>query len=228
MLESAEDLLFPTDKKNRPVISYKIEEGSVKHLFKTSIQFIIGFNAILGQVSQTQNLDFLDAPTAKAFENFQTSATKKDYVFAIKTSINDTNELRVDRTTSLYRSEAVWVDAEFYLYGRVTDAGGKDKANIHLLTDDLGIVRVETPKSFLEDYEDNILYKPFGIRVFGKQHSETGEIDKNSLKFVELVEYTPKYDESYLKKLRDKAKSSWIGIIKPDSWLRELRGGYDA
>ena len=38
ILENAENLLFPGDKKNRPVISYKIEEGSVKHILKTSIQ----------------------------------------------------------------------------------------------------------------------------------------------------------------------------------------------
>ena len=31
ILENAENLLFPTDKRERPTISYKIEEGSVKH-----------------------------------------------------------------------------------------------------------------------------------------------------------------------------------------------------
>ena len=61
VLENAENLLFPTDKKDRPTISYKIEEGSVKHIFKTSIQYIIGFNAIVGQINQLQNIDFLDA-----------------------------------------------------------------------------------------------------------------------------------------------------------------------
>lgn len=35
MLENAEDLLYPGDKKDRPTISYHIEEGSVKHIFKT-------------------------------------------------------------------------------------------------------------------------------------------------------------------------------------------------
>ena len=62
----------------------------------------------------------------------------------------------------------------------------------------------------------------------GKQHSETGEIDTSTLKFVELVDYQPKYDESYLKSLRDKAKKSWLGNINPDTWLNEIRGGYEA
>lgn len=228
MLENAEDLLFSGDKKDRPIISYRIEEGSVKHVFSTSMQFIIGFNAIIGQVDQTQNIDFLDVRTAKALENIQNIATKKDYHFNIKTSLVDTNEIKLDKTTRFYRTEAVWAEAEFYFYGKVTNAGGKDKANIHLLTDELGSVAIETPKTFLEDYEENLLYRVFGIRATGKQHSETGEIDKSTLKFIELIDYQPKYDEQYLKSLREKAKRSWLGSVDPDSWLREIRGGYEA
>ncbi len=228
ILENAENLLFPTDKKDRPTISYQIEEGSVRHIFKTTLQFIIGFNAIIGQVSHQQNIDFLDLSTAKAFENIQILAKQKNYTFTISTSIANSNEIRLDQATQFYRTEAVWVDAEFYFYGRVTNAGGKDKANIHVVTEELGTVRVETPITFLESYDDNLLYKPYGIRAVGKQHSETGEIDKSSLKFVELIDYHPKYDDSYLKKLREKAKKSWLGKIEPDSWLKDIRGSYDA
>lgn len=228
MIENAESLLFPFDKRDRPIISYKIEEGSVKHIFKTSIQFIIGFNAIIGQVDKTKNIDFLDLPTAKALENFQDIAAKKDYAFTIKTSVEETNELKIDRTTGLYRTEAVWAEAEFYFYGKVTNAGGKDKANIHILTDDHRTLRITTPITFLEQYEENLLYKTFGIRAIGKQHAETGEIDGNSLKFVELIDYWPKYDQAYLQGLRDKAKKSWLGTINPDEWLKEIRGGYDS
>lgn len=227
ILENAENLLFPNDKKERPTISYNIEHGSVKHIFKTSIQFIIGFNAIIGQVSQQQNIDFLDLPTAKALENFQEIATKKDYFFSIKTSIHNTNELKIDRTTKLFRSETVWADAEFYFYGKVTNAGGKDKANIHISTEEYGTLRIGTPITFLEKYDENLLYKTFGIRAVGKQHSETGELDANSLKFIELIDYQPKYDEFYLNELRTKAKKSWLGSLNPNNWLREIRGGYE-
>jgi len=228
MLENAENLLYFGDKRDRPLISYKIEEGSVKHIFKTSIQFIIGFNAIIGQVSQVKNIDFLDLSTAKALENIQDIAVKKNYVFSIKTSLDKTNEVKIDRTTQYYRTETIWADAEFYFYGKVTNAGGKDKANIHVYTEDLGTVRIQTPISFLEQYDENLLYKTFGIRVTGKQHSETGEIDTSTLKFIELVDYHSEYDEQYLKALRNKAKKSWLGGIDPDNWLKEIRGGYDA
>jgi hypothetical protein len=228
ILENAENLLFPGDKKDRPNITYKIEEGSVKHILKTSIQYIIGFNAIIGQVNQNQNIDFLDLNTAKAFENIQDIAAKKNYDFSIKTSLEETNEVKINTSTRFYRSEAIWADAEFYFYGKVTNAGGKDKANIHVSTEELGSIRIQVPISFLEEYDQNLLYKTFGIRAIGKQHSETGEIDTSSLKFIELVDYQPKYDELYLQSLRDKAKKSWLGGINPENWLREIRGGYDA
>lgn len=228
ILENAENLLYPADKRDRPNISYKIEEGSVKHILKTSIQYIIGFNAIIGQVSQVQNIDFLDLGTAKAFENIQDIAIKRNYVFSIKTSLDNTNEVKIDQSTSYYRTEAIWVDAEFYFYGKITNAGGKGKTNLHILTDE-GIFIVQTPISFFENLEENIIHKkPYGIRATGKQHSETGEIDTSTLKFMELVDYQPKYDELYLKALRDKAKKSWLSSINPDTWLNEIRGGYDA
>lgn len=228
ILENAENLLYPGDKKDRPLISYNIEQGSVIHILKTSIQYIIGFNAIIGQVAVVQNVDFLDLSTARAFENIQEIASKKNYVFSIKTSLDNSNEVRIDRSTKFKRTEAIWADAEFYFYGKVTNAGGKDKANIHIYTDDLGTVRVQTPISFLEEYEDNLLYKTLGIRATGKQHSETGEIDTSTLKFIELVDYYPKYDDLYLNELRAKAKKSWLGDIDADLWLRNIRGGYDA
>jgi hypothetical protein len=227
ILETVENLLYPGDKRDRPIISYNIEEGSVKHLFKTSIQYIIGFNAVLGQVNQVKNIDFLDLGTAKAFENIQDIAKKRNYVFYIKTSLKNTQEVKVDTTTTYYRTEAIWVDAEFYLYGKVTNAGGKDRANIHVLTEEMGTIRIQTPISFLEQYHENLLYKTYGIRVTGKQHSETGEMDTSSLTFIELVNYQPKYDEVYLRDLRDKAKKSWLGSIDSDEWLNEIRGGYD-
>ena len=136
ILENAENLLYPNEKKDRPTISYSIEKGSVKHILKTSIQFIIGFNAIIGQVNQIQNIDFLDLSTAIAFENIQDIASKRNYVFSIKTSLENTNEVNVDRTTKFKRTESIWAEAEFYFYGKVTNAGGKDKANIHISTED--------------------------------------------------------------------------------------------
>lgn len=227
VLEQVENLLFPGEKKERPTISYRIEGGSVRHLFKTALQYIIGFNALIGQIAQTQDIDFLESPTAKAFEEFQTIALERGYQLTIRTSLPASNELLIDRTTKLYRTESIWAEAEFYFYGRVTNAGGKQNANIHLSTDEYGQLIIKTTIKLLEHFEDNILYKTFGVRVIGKQHIQTGELDRSDLRLIELIDYQPKYDEEYLQSLRAKAKTNWLANTDPDQWLREIRGNYD-
>jgi len=227
VLETVEKLLFPEGKKDRPTVSYEMREGSVLHLFKTSMQYIIGFNALLGEIGNSGQIDFLELNSAKAFEHLQEIALKHDYSFSLKTSLSKTNELTITRKSHFKRSEPVWADAEFYFYGKVTNAGGKDKANLHLSTEEMGTVRIQTTIDFLKEYDDNLLYKNFGVRATGKQHSETGEIDTSSLKFVELVDYQPKYDESYLNQLISKASSTWSTVKDKDQWLREIRGSYD-
>lgn len=226
LIEQTEKMLFSGERKERPLISYRIEEGFVKNIFKTSLQAVIGFSAVIAQVQATQNIDFLELNTAKAFEIFQENAIKKDYSFEIKTSVENSPTLKIDKSTFFYRTQENWVDAEFYFYGKITNAGGKDKANIHLVTEELGALYIQTPQEFLAKAEENILYKTYVVRAKGKQNSSTGEIDKQSLNFLELIDYNKKYDEQYLKTIREKAMR-WLNNIDPDQWLKDIRG-YDA
>jgi len=228
ILEQAENLLISGDKKNRPAISYDIQKGSVKHIFKTSMQYIIGFNAIIAQINTEKSLDFLDLPTAKAFQTLQNIAVQKNYSFNLQTSLANSASLEITAKTNYQRTASLWVDANFYFYGKITSLGGKEKSNIHLSTADAGTIIIQTPKEFLEQREDNLLYKTFGIHVLGRQNTDTGEVDKSVLQFVELVNYTASYNEDYLQGLQRKAQKSWEGIKDTGEWLRNLRGGFDA
>jgi hypothetical protein len=229
MLQSIEDLLFPTNKKERPIITHNIEEGSVRHLFKTSIQAVIGFSAVLTQVNELESIDFLELKTAQAIENIQNLAIQKNYSFDVKTSVKSSvdYELRITPQTHFIRTENTWAEAELYFYGMLTNAGGKAKANIHIDTEEFGSITIDTNKEFLQEKEENLLYKKFGVRASGKQNVETGEIDKSSLKLIELVDYNARYDDEYLNRLISKAKKNWKNI-DPDEWLNNLRGGYEA
>jgi len=225
IIEQAERLLFPGERKDRPLISYQIEAGSVRNIFRTSLQAIIAFSAVIAKIEETKSIDFLELNTAKAIESFQETAVKKGYIFEIKTSLENSPVLKIDKSTFYYRNSENWVDAEFYFYGKITDAGGKDKANIHLTTEEFGTLFIQTPQEFLANIEQNILYKNYIIRAKGKQNSSTGEIDKQSLSFIELIDYNAQYDAQYLKKLRSKAMT-WLNKIEPEDWLKEIRG-YD-
>lgn len=226
ILQNVEDLLYPNNKKDRPLITYDIQEGSVRHLFRTTIQAVIGFSAVLGQVQANQSIDFLELKTARAIENIQNLARQKNYEFQIKTSLKDTYELTINPSTAYFKTENIWVDAEFYFYGILKDAGGKSKANIHLDTQDYGYLSIETGEEFLKGREENLLYKKFGVRASGKQNIETGEIDTKSLSLLELINYQPKFDNDYLSSLIKKAKNSLINIDS-NEWLLTIRGGYE-
>lgn len=226
MLENIEDILYPNKKKDRPVISYNIEEGSVKNIFKTSIQAVVQFTAVASLIASSGSIDSLELPTAKAIENIQNQALAKNYSFEIKTSASEEIILNISPETKYIRSANLWVDAEFYFYGVLTNAGGKTRANIHLDTKEAGSLTIDVEKEFLTNIQTNLLYKEYGVRVKGKQNIETGEIDKSSLILLELIDYSPRYDEQYLNNLIEKANHKFNGI-DADKWLAELRGGYD-
>ncbi|MEQ8546806.1 MAG: hypothetical protein RIC03_02795 [Cyclobacteriaceae bacterium] len=228
ILQTAENLLFPTSKKDRPTISYAIEAGSVRHIIRTSLQAVIGFNAIIGQLGASNSVDFLEAQSAQAIETLQENAIKNNFELNISTSLDQTNELKITNKTRFTQTQNIWVDAEFYFYGTLTNAGGKSKANIHLDTEDLGSLTIQTDREFLGEKEENLLYKNFGVHAIGKQNIQTSEIDKSSLKLIELIDYSPKYDQNYLSSLMKKATSNWSDVNDADEWLNSIRGSYEA
>ncbi len=227
ILQNVEDLLYPNNKKDRPLVAYDIQQGSVRHLFKTTIQTVIGFSAVLSQVQSNQSIDFLELKTARAIENIQNLSLQKNYEFQLKTSLSDKYELTINPSTKFIRTENIWVDAEFYFYGILKDAGGKSKANIHIDTEDYGYVSIETGEKFLKERDENLLYKKFGVRASGKQNIETGEIDTKSLSLIELTDYQPNFDGEYLSSLIKRARKSWENV-NPDDYILNLRGGYEA
>lgn len=222
LLNEASDLLFPTEKRSqRPVISYEISAGSVRHRFRTLMQTVIGFGAVIAQVGNEGHIDFLHEKTAAAIESLQRIAREKDYVVTL--SANQ-QSLRIDRMTHYERAQQVWVEAEFYLYGELTNAGGKNNPNIHLDTKEHGTLRIAVDKDYLKQGEKNLLYKKFGVRATGRQNLKTFEMDSNSLRFVELLDHDRAYSQSYLDDLLQRAAPAWAGVTDSDAWLEELRG----
>ena len=228
MLENVEDLLSLDGKnKQRPIVSYEILEGSVIHRFVTTLQMVAQFGAVLSLVSQTNTLDGLDLPTATAFENIQKIAKARNYSFEFSTCLNPSETeppLTISSYTNFKRSEKLWADGEFYFYGSVINAGGKKDANIHLDVKGVGLLTIASPREYLKNQEKNLLYHECGVRVRGRQNIETGEIDFKSLVLLELVDYSPKFDENYLNSLIDNAYPR-LKDIDPVQWINEVRRG---
>lgn len=89
ILEDVEQMLFPDGAKKRPVISYSIDKGSVVHKFQTSRQTVVGFNAVLNDIHDQSNIDFLEPKSALAFEHLQQTADEQGHNFEISTSVSE-------------------------------------------------------------------------------------------------------------------------------------------
>lgn len=224
LFDVVETLLYPNQKFSRAPISYSLEAGSVRNIFKTTLQSATTFLAIISLVKQTGSLDGLEINTAKALQEVQKSALRTGYTYEFGTPGDNTPSLVISNQTTYHVNENLWADAEFYFYGMLVNAGGKDKTNIHIQTKDNGVIMIATEKEFLQDREDNVLYKNFKVRAIGRQNISTGAIDMSSLHLLELTPYEPKYNEQYLARLIKRASPKWADVGDADKWLSEIRG----
>lgn len=228
LFDVVEPLLYP-DKKSRltrPTISYEIKDGSVTNVFRTSLQYVLMLSSVLTTIDKENgSIDMLETESAKAMETLQDFALRNDYNIEITTSDKPKRIFAVTPETHYVRHANIMVDTESYFYGKLVDAGGKDKANIHLQTRDYGLLTIKSDKGYLAEYDKNPLYRNFAVRVRAKQNLLTGEIDKSSLEMIELIDYQPRYDEEYLQSLIDKATPKWTGV-DADGWVAEIRGGH--
>ena len=73
ILVDIEAFLYPerNEKSKRPLISYRIEEGSAKHLFFLPITAALSFNGMIGEISSRNSIDFLDYKRAEIIQKFQ-------------------------------------------------------------------------------------------------------------------------------------------------------------
>ncbi len=222
VLGYAISLLDLDKRKERPVTTLKIEEGSIKNIFTTSKQKALEFSSVLALVFSTASIDQLEPKTAIAFENIQNFAIQHDLNIDISTSESESNILHVTPSTRLVRTENLWVEAEVYYYGTLVDAGGKTKSNIHLDTKD-GTIKIESDKDMLINIEGNPLYRKFGVRAKAKQNIITGMIDSSSLKLVELIDFEPKFDQAYLESKIEASTPVWSGV-DVDAYIQQIRG----
>lgn len=226
VVESVKDMLFPNGKsKSDPTVTYEMRNNCVLHVFKTTMQKVVEFGAVLSLINTTSSLDLLESKTARAFESIQAISRQQGCTFSFSTSEQQGKPIVVIApSTNLSRSENAWAKAEFYFYGKLTDAGGKDKANIHLDTEKYGLLTISVEQNYLHDIKVNPLYRFFAVRASGRQNAITGEIDFRNLKLIDITDYQTKFDEEYLDGLIKKATPHFDGV-DVDAWLSDLRGG---
>lgn len=223
LFDVVEALLYPNQKLGRAPITYSIASGSVRNIFKTTIQSAAAFMAVVSLVQKTGSLDGLEYATAKAIDEVQKSAIRNHFVYDIGSPSNP-SALVISKDTSFHINDDLWADAEFYFYGVLVNAGGKDRTNIHINTKDRGLIVISTNREFLQNQQENVLYKQFMVRAKGRQNILSGEIDSSSLELISMEPYESLYNEQYLASLIKKASPRWADVSNSDEWLKNVRG----
>lgn len=217
------DGLLAIGGKRSEVVLKEINEGSVKLKFATSLQAMAMFATALSLISGNETLDGIEPSTAKVVEDLQRDSRIKGYSYTFSTS-NSEKELKITPSSNYKRSEALWLEGEFYFYGIIHDAGGKANPNIHVDTKEFGTLKIAANKEYLRDQPGNLLYHTCGIRAKGRQNLVTKEIDKDSLVLIDLLDYSSKYDEDYIDGLIAQATPILSKIPDKQEWINELRG----
>lgn len=223
MISDVETFLYPNkaEKAERPHISYKIEEGSVRNIFYLPISGVIFFSALSAEIKTRGNIDFLDFKRAEVIDKFQRKASARNLSFAFYSSSNTEPILSINKETSYFKVAATYIDTEFILYGKINEEGGNNP-NFHLVTKEYGKLIIRATEQQLLEGEKR-LFKVYGVRASGKQNLADGR--PYDLKLIDYITYNPNYDEHKLDMLIERASHTWNAISDVDGWLNEIRGG---
>jgi len=223
IISDVETFLYPTrgEKAERPHISYKLEEGSVRNLFYLPISGVLLFNGLTGEINTRGNIDFLDNKRAEIIDKFQRKAKEKNLEISFYSSSNTKPILKINQETQFFKIAPTFIETEFVLYGKVNEEGGNNP-NFHLLTKEYGKLVISATEQQLLEGEKR-LFKTYGVRVKGKLNLADGK--PFDLKLIDYITYNPNYNENKLDLLIERASINWNTIPNVESWLNEIRGG---
>lgn len=220
-ISDIETFLYPNrkEKRNRPHISYDLEEGSAKHKFFLPITAVILFNGLISEIKNRSNLDFLDYKRQSIIDKFQKRALREGYKIEFNNSLSNSPSLTIDESTSYVMIAPTYFESEFYIYGEIYQEGGKNP-NLHISTNKYGNITVSATKEQIINGEKKT-YKPYGIKVRGKKNLDDGTL--TDLVLLQFVQYKPIFNKSLLDKVIDKASVNLSNITNVDTWLNDIK-----
>lgn len=225
VLECA-DRLFrssPYRTTTEDLITLEIQEGSVVNRFAfAGLQRWLSVSAMVGHVGASYSLVGLERSASDALLGLLDESRRLGVAISIRSSAHSVTPLVITPETSFQVEEELWLDVEAYLYGTITRAGGKSKTKIQLDVDGL-THEISTTSDYLGGFGRNILYKRLGARVKGKQSTTTKELA--NLQLIELIDYTPTFDDDYIDQLIERAKPMFA-TQSGDEILQAIRPTY--
>lgn len=176
------------------------------------------------------DLSRIDEVRAGIIERWQADARQyPDRVYElIKGAFEDSRNhddkpgIKITQGTNYKKPIETWVETEKYVYGKVHDLGGKEKANIHIEIAGHGTLMIAAEAKKLLDDKTNRLYKQQLVRITADENIQTGKLRNERL--VSFEKYEPKFDEEEFDRQVAKSTRAWSVFGNTNKWLEELRG----
>lgn len=207
VLRSVEELIAGGSNE-RGLVTLDIREGSVINRFQTTLQTDLTVTTLITQLNNTQSLVGINLQFSEGIKILQQEAQKIGVQVSIGTS-QQAKILSITPSTVFEEVKDIWITTEVYLYGKVTNAGGKSRSTLKLEADGNKQYTIQTTTNYLMEQEANILYRSYGVHVTALQNLYSGELKE--LKLLELFPHSPKYDDNYLNNLIKKARPTFAG-----------------
>ena len=211
-------------KDKRETISINYVEGSAKIIAIIPLMFAPSIQADLDFI-QENRLDKTNPKRLKIIQKWQRKCIH-DPTFSFDVKLDNNKKettFHIDHQTNFSAAPTEeFIEEEIYLYGIITAIGGKKQSNIHLDTEDYGIVIIDTERSYIASDEKNWMYKPACIRAKVFRNSNTGLLKNNRATFISLESHNTTFDKDKLEEFIEKSTP----ILKelPPNWVRDIRG----
>jgi len=221
-----EDFLRGSEKLKLDQVHVKIQEGS--YVLRTAISAALALTSLETDLKLMERQDVLgelDPKRMEVVQKWQSRAkATPDLSYEVRPSGKMLPKIRISYETDYRVGDVIpWVEVEKYLFGKIVDMGGAQKANVHLKLESGGRpVLVGASQDYLREQEENRLYHKVLLHVSAEQHFRTGDL--RNIRLISFVRYEPRYNEEALDRFAAKGAEAWADVPDPVQWVRELRG----
>ena len=222
--QQVEMFIAGRDKLKLNDVHVAVEEGS--YLLRVFLPAVVAaaVSADLKLLERQDTLGEIDPRRAEIVQKWQARAkAHPDQIYEVRPKEEGLSQVRIGRETDYRVGDVIpWVTVEKYLFGRVLDMGGAQRANIHLRLQKGGkVLLVNASQDYLRDQEENRLYHKVLLHVRAEQHFRTGDL--RNIQLISFMDYQPGYDEEALDRFADKGADAWADVPDAAAWVREVR-----
>lgn len=211
--------LLSNDDSIKKDARISLEEGSLKTLLILPVAIWSGLCADIEKYSIGDYSSISVPKRKKALDKLVRSSNVGSCNLSI---LSDDKEIYNSSTAITPRKQDIEVELEMDIEGKVLEAGGRGRPNIHVEGQNGKKYTITTSQAQIAELEKNILYHNVLLLVSYKYNIQTKASRDYRLKKIIDDGDSIKADE--LKVLIKQESAKWKNITDPALWLTELRG----